>query len=176
MHNAFFFTAFHQIILLPYHVPGKLNTAADHLSRDALSAFLQLVPGAMPLPKPLPEELMAGDNRIGPQRTGEPCYVLLYARSSCFIPKDLQIWREPLPPLLSIVRCSSIASIGSEFMQVCVLFSRRKSHSSYYKNIFVGGSLPSDKVGFARSVSRLTYASAGLHNEGCEEGAGERGR
>ena len=71
MRCLFFFTAFHQIILLPYHVPGKLNTAADHLSRDALSAFLQLVPGAMPLPKPLPEELMVALVMRQPDWTSE---------------------------------------------------------------------------------------------------------
>ena len=58
MRCLFFFTARHQIVLVSSHIPGKLNTAADHLSRDGLSSFLQLVPGAKPHPSPLPQELV----------------------------------------------------------------------------------------------------------------------
>lgn len=58
MRCLFFFSAFHQLLLVPQHVPGKDNTAADHLSRDAVSSFLQLVPAANPLPTKLPEALM----------------------------------------------------------------------------------------------------------------------
>lgn len=55
MQCMFFFMAFHQLVVLSQHVLGKVNTAADHLSRDALSSFLQLVPSANPLPTELPE-------------------------------------------------------------------------------------------------------------------------
>ena len=44
MRCLFFFTASHQLLLLPSHIPGKENVAADHLSRDALPLFLQLIP------------------------------------------------------------------------------------------------------------------------------------
>ena len=50
MRCLFFFTARYQLILAPVHLPGKLNVAADHLSRDALSSFLQLTPGAKDSP------------------------------------------------------------------------------------------------------------------------------
>lgn len=52
----FFFTASHQLLLLPQHVPGKENIAA---SRDALPLFLQLVTHTKTRPTTLPEELMA---------------------------------------------------------------------------------------------------------------------
>ena len=55
----FFFTARYQLILAPVHIPGKLNVAADHLSRDALSSFFQLTPGAKEEPTPLGADLMA---------------------------------------------------------------------------------------------------------------------
>ena len=58
MRCLFFFTARYQIVLAPAHIPGKLNVAADYLSRDALSSFLQLVPKAKERPASLPEELM----------------------------------------------------------------------------------------------------------------------
>ena len=59
MRCLFFFTASHQLLLLPHHLPGRENTAADHLSRDALPLFLQIVPQAEEHPTPLSEELMA---------------------------------------------------------------------------------------------------------------------
>ena len=58
MRCLFFFTAIHQLFIVPQHVPGKENTAADRLSRDALSSFLQLVPTANPRPTDLPGSLM----------------------------------------------------------------------------------------------------------------------
>ena len=58
MRCLFFFTASHQIVLLPCHLPGRLNVAADHLSRDALPSFLQLVLQAKARPTPLAEDLM----------------------------------------------------------------------------------------------------------------------
>ena len=59
MRCLFFFSAYYQIVLAPAHIPGKLNEAADHLSRDALSSFLQLVLEAQSQPTPLGEELLA---------------------------------------------------------------------------------------------------------------------
>ena len=58
MRCLFFFTARYQIVLAPEHIPGKLNAAADSLSRDALPSFLQLMPKAKERPAPLPEELL----------------------------------------------------------------------------------------------------------------------
>ena len=55
---SLYYTAFNQIVLAPQHLPGKENRAADHLSRDALSSFLQLVPSAQHHPTPLPVELI----------------------------------------------------------------------------------------------------------------------
>ena len=55
----FFFTAGHQLTLRPEHLPGRENVAADHLSRDALSSFMQLTPGAEPHPTTLPDDLVA---------------------------------------------------------------------------------------------------------------------
>ena len=54
----FFFTARYQLTLLPKHLPGRENVAADHLSRDALSSFRQVVPHAKAEPTTLPDNLM----------------------------------------------------------------------------------------------------------------------
>ena len=59
MRCLFFFTASHQLLLLLQHLPGKENATADHLSRDALPLFLQLIPHAKEHPTALSEELMA---------------------------------------------------------------------------------------------------------------------
>ena len=58
MRCLFFFTARYQLILLLKHLPGRENLAADHLSRDALSSFRQVVPHAKVEPTLLPESLM----------------------------------------------------------------------------------------------------------------------
>ena len=55
---AFLFTAFHQVLIVPRHFPGKDNTAADHLSWNALPSFLQVVPNAKPHPILLPVALI----------------------------------------------------------------------------------------------------------------------
>ena len=53
-----FFIARCQLVLIPKHLPGRENSAADHLSRDALSSFRQLVPRSRPEPTQLPVHLM----------------------------------------------------------------------------------------------------------------------
>ena len=58
MRCLFFFTAYYQIYLEPRHLPGKLNAAADALSRGHLSLFLQLHPEAVPHPTPIPDPLV----------------------------------------------------------------------------------------------------------------------
>jgi hypothetical protein len=58
MQCLFFFTAHYEIVLAPAHIPGRHNEAADHLFRDALSSFIQLVPEAKTRRTPLRKELM----------------------------------------------------------------------------------------------------------------------
>lgn len=58
MRCLLFFTVAYQLVLVPRHLPGKENTAADHLSRGALSSFLQLVPCARVHPTAHPVELV----------------------------------------------------------------------------------------------------------------------
>ena len=58
MRCLFFFTAFYQIYLVASHLPGKMNTAADALSRGNPSLFLQLVPEACRQPSPIPNLLL----------------------------------------------------------------------------------------------------------------------
>ena len=48
MRCSFFFTAFHQLVLVPQNLPGSENIAADCLSRDGLYSFGQLVLNAHP--------------------------------------------------------------------------------------------------------------------------------
>jgi hypothetical protein len=63
MRCLFFFTVRYQLILLPKHLPGRENLAADHLSRDALS-FRQVVPHAKVEPTLLPESRRVTASRL----------------------------------------------------------------------------------------------------------------
>ena len=55
----FFIAARQDIQIHARHVPGVENVAADALSRNSLSTFLQEVPGAETTPTPLvPQELV----------------------------------------------------------------------------------------------------------------------
>ena len=71
MRCLFFFTAAHQLRLAPLHLPGRENVAADHLSRNALQSFLQLVPSAESAPTPLPDPLMQALVRHRPDWTSQ---------------------------------------------------------------------------------------------------------
>ena len=58
MRCLFFFMASHGLILAPEHIPGVQNIAADHLSRNRMASFIQVVPTAKPEPSPLPDSLV----------------------------------------------------------------------------------------------------------------------
>ena len=58
MRSLFFFTAHYDLLLRAEHIAGKLNVAADALSKGNLPTFFQQVPGAAPHPSPLPAELL----------------------------------------------------------------------------------------------------------------------
>ena len=58
MRCLFFFQAVFNLSLHAVHLPGKVNIAADCLSRDNLPQFLQQVPTASPHPTTLPVELL----------------------------------------------------------------------------------------------------------------------
>ena len=79
MRCLFFFTAAYNLVLEPRHVPGRENTAADYLSRDALSSFLQIVPHAQELPTELPEVLMQALVHQMPDWTSEQWRVVYFA-------------------------------------------------------------------------------------------------
>ena len=54
----FFIAAHYSVHVHAVHIPGKDNTAADALSRNSLSSFLQVVPDADKDPMPLPLALL----------------------------------------------------------------------------------------------------------------------
>ena len=58
MRSLFFLTAGHSIALRAEHLPGRLNEAADALSRGNLPFFFQQVPAARQSPSRLPQELL----------------------------------------------------------------------------------------------------------------------
>ena len=57
MRCLFFFMARFHFFLMSEHIPGKLNVAADSLSRDKLPLFFQQVPTASQTATVVPEEL-----------------------------------------------------------------------------------------------------------------------
>ena len=58
MRSLFFFTAQRGCILQAVHVEGRLNIAADALSRGNLALFHHQVPDACQNPTPIPKELV----------------------------------------------------------------------------------------------------------------------
>ena len=64
MRCLFFFVAYYQLYLVPVHLPGKYNEAADALSRDNLPLFLQLNTRAdsrgTPIPVCLTHSILGG--------------------------------------------------------------------------------------------------------------------
>ena len=54
----FFFASKLSIHVQAIHIPGESNVAADALSRNLLSSFLQAVPGADKEPTPIPQALL----------------------------------------------------------------------------------------------------------------------
>ena len=85
MRCMFLFTARHQLVLLPKHLPGIENVAADHLSHNALSQFLQLMPEARTEPTVLPEKLMHG----GPGVTADRLDISELERRAAFFANGL---------------------------------------------------------------------------------------
>ncbi len=57
LRSLFLFVAHFNLFLQAEHIPGKLNVAADSLSRNNLPLFLHQVPSAARHPTPIPAEL-----------------------------------------------------------------------------------------------------------------------
>ena len=66
-----FFLARWEVSLVCSHIPGILNGAAEALSRDALSSFQQLMPGASKVPTELPDSVLDCLVRGAPDWTNE---------------------------------------------------------------------------------------------------------
>ena len=58
MRSLLFFTARSECILEAVHIEGRLNIAADALSRGNLALFHHQVPDACPSQTPIPKELV----------------------------------------------------------------------------------------------------------------------
>lgn len=54
----FFISEHHHFLVEAVHLPGKLNVAADALSRNNTAQFLQVVPEAQKQPTPVPEQAL----------------------------------------------------------------------------------------------------------------------
>lgn len=54
----FLVTAFHELVIIPVHIPGARNVVADAISRNNMDLFRSQVPGARLLPVVLPEEMV----------------------------------------------------------------------------------------------------------------------
>ena len=65
----FFMAARFHVRVKAVHIPGALNTAADALSRNNLSHFLQVVPESAGHPTPIPPKLVDLLVRVQPDWT-----------------------------------------------------------------------------------------------------------
>jgi len=54
-----FFVAYYDIVVVAKHIPGVINSSADHLSRNHMSLFFSSNPQADPAPTPLPLALLS---------------------------------------------------------------------------------------------------------------------
>lgn len=53
-----FIAAYYDVKLTAQHIPGAINTAADHLSRNHLPQFFSISPQVKRVPTPIPQELL----------------------------------------------------------------------------------------------------------------------
>ena len=58
LRSLFFISEHHHFLVEAVHLPGKLNEAADAISRNNLSHLLQVVPGAQQHPIPIPGQAL----------------------------------------------------------------------------------------------------------------------
>ena len=65
----FFMAAHFSITVKAFHIPGVENIAADAISRNDLSRFMQATPEATPDPYPIPEKLVQMLVRLQPDWT-----------------------------------------------------------------------------------------------------------
>lgn len=120
MRCLFFFTAAHQLVLAPMHLPGRENAAADHLSRNALSLFLQLVASAEQMPAVLPEPLMQALVHHRPDWTSRAWRDSL--RST--LPMGSPVLpRKPLRDLLQLQKALFPTSVSVSVVSVCITSS-----------------------------------------------------
>ena len=64
LRSLFLAAARHSFWVSATHIPGRLNSIADALSRLQMQRFHTLAPLASPVPTPLPEQLLQSQQRV----------------------------------------------------------------------------------------------------------------
>lgn len=90
MRSLSLFTAKYEVVLMEEYLPGRLNEAADAISRGNLPLFFRQVPTAARHPTGV-----TGHRRIG--GIGSP---LIHNRTSAVNSAHLQEWQRPVPKIL----------------------------------------------------------------------------
>lgn len=95
-----FITASYQFVATARHIPGRLNSAADALSRKQHSKFVQLLPSAFPSPTAIPSSLQEWVMNPHSCWTGGDSLPALWARLSTIDKQSIRNWEEKVHGVL----------------------------------------------------------------------------
>ena len=157
------------------HVEGRLNVAADALSRDNLSLFRYQVPTQLP-----PKDSAGGV--AGNSAARLDCSILFHEGPRPIYTPDIQKWERPLFEILLPSYPEPTASVGTGFVFICVppcparfeASHAIKVHLSAVRHLQIAGNYP-DPFG-GSPMPKLEYAFRGEKKYEAEKGEGQRPR
>ena len=159
----FFFEAHFKFSLLSSHIAGKMNTAADALSRDKASVYFLLFP-QVPVPHTptavlLPSQSCSSTKQSsrGHPLSGESCFVLFWPGPSPLNPELLLLCKKEIHPLLLVPRHTPSPCVTAKS-------GHAGSLHSWLNRAFRHPQLFSTSLLCATSALRLVFLSANGHS------------
>ena len=162
MRCLIFFTARYQLILLPKHLPGRENLAADHLSRDALSSFGPTGEGrANPNARKPDGSSCATTARLDIGKL-ERCAAFFFSHG--LASSSQKTYRSGENQYIKYCSSDGAAPLPVSEQLLC-------KFGSYLADKIVRGEVPPNKIGLTRPFPLSSYASSRVHYERNQEGA-----
>ena len=175
--RCMFFVAAHlDIQIHANHVPGVENVAADALSRNCMSTFLQEVPAADPQPTAIPQALVDMTVMEQPDWTS-PRWAQLFSAfcgSSPGNPEGVSGREEEISSLLPGDVHPTLAGDRAQTSELCSIHSKPGFEAPGHQMLPVRNSSPPDRVRRGRPKSG-EYATSGPSLAWDEAGAGGSG-